>query len=28
MKGFSVNTLLIMMVVYGVALIAAMKAIL
>ena len=28
MKGFSVNTLLIMMVVYGIALIAAMKAIL
>ena len=28
MKGFSVNTLLIMMLVYGVALIAAMKAIL
>ena len=28
MKGFSFNTLLIMMVVYGVALVAAMKAIL
>ena len=28
LKGFSVNTLLIMMLVYGVALIAAMKAIL
>ena len=28
LKGFSVNTLLIMMLVYGIALIAAMKAIL
>ena len=28
MKGFSVNTLLIMMLIYGIALIAAMKAIL
>ena len=28
MKGFSLNTLLIMMLVYGIALIAAMKAIL